>query len=181
MGKLLRGFIGVCDRISRACGIMAGIMMLAGLALILGEIVVRTLFSKTLYITEEYTGYLMVALTFLGLSYTLKERGHIRMAFLPSVLKGRPRLVVDLYAFAVGLFFCVLVTASTAAFFWDSVVAGSRSMQLSGTYLAVPQFFLPLGMSLMGLQFLAEFCRAALKLAAGETDDQDFEPTSLGR
>jgi hypothetical protein len=49
-------------------------------------------------------------------------------------------------------------------FFWDSVVNESRSMHVSETYLAIPQFFMPFGALLMTLQFLSEFLKAAALL-----------------
>ena len=55
-------------------GWMAGIMMIIALVLTVAEIIIRTGFSKTLYITDEYSGYLMAMLTFCGLAYTLRER-----------------------------------------------------------------------------------------------------------
>lgn len=174
-------FIRLCDRLAQACGITAGIMMLVGLALILIEIVLRTLFSATLYITEEYTGYLMVGITFLALSYTLREKGHIRMVFLHTILKGKARIALDIYAFAAGLALCAVVTATTTLFFWDSVVSQSRSMQISATYLAIPQFFMPLGAFLMTLQFAAELGRSIIRLRSENVGEQEVESSALGR
>lgn len=174
-------FIRLCDRLSQACGIIAGIMMLVGIALVLMEIVIRTLFSMTLYITEEYTGYLMVAITFLGLSYTLKEKGHIRMGFLHTVLKGKARIALDIYAFATGLVFCAIITTTTTGFFWDSVVSQSRSMQISETYLAIPQLFMTLGALVLALQFAAELGRSILRLYSAGGEEREVESSALGR
>ncbi len=174
-------FVRLCDRLSHACGIIAGILMLAGLALIIMEVLFRTLFSKTLYITEEYTGYLMAAITFLALSYTLKEKGHIRMAFLHTVLKGKARIALDIYAFTMGLVFCSVITVTTGSFFWDSVVSKSQSMQISGTYLAIPQFVMPLGAFVMALQFAAEIGRSILQIRSASGEEQEVESSFLGR
>ncbi|SFR13219.1 TRAP transporter small permease subunit [Desulfoscipio geothermicus] len=173
--------VRLCDRLSHACGMVAGLMMLVGLALILVEIVIRTLFSMTLYITEEYTGYIMVAITFLALAYTLKEKGHIRMIFLHTVLKGRARVALDIYAFAVGLALSALITMTTFQFFWDSVVSQSRSMQISETYLAIPQFFMPFGAFVLTLQFAAELGRSLLRLRTGVVGEEEVESGALGR
>jgi len=174
-------FIHLCDRLSQAGGVLSGVMMIFGILLVLAEIIARTFFSKTLYITEEYTGYLMCALTFLALAYTLKDKGHIRMVFLHTLLKGKPRVVLDIYAFAVGLLFCSVLTVTTSLFFWDSVVNNSRSMQISETYLAIPQFFMPLGALILTLQFAAEMGRSILRLRSGRLDDGETESSALGR
>lgn len=177
----MKKIIQACDFLSDAGGMIAGIMMIVGMLLVLIEIILRTLFSMTLYITEEYSGYLMAAMTFLGLAYTLKEKGHIRMVFLHTVFKGKSRIILDIYAYAVGLIFCCLLTFSTFEFFWDSVVNNSRSMQISETYLAIPQFFLPLGSFLMMIQFAAEMFRSILHLRLGILDEVQTESNALGR
>ena len=51
-----------------------------------------------------------------------------------------------------------------ALFFWDSVATRSQSIQISATYLAIPQFFMPLGAGMLSLQFLAELLRSILIL-----------------
>ncbi len=174
-------FARLCEGISRASGVIAGIMMLAGLSLVMIEILIRTLFSMTLYITEEFTGYLMVGITFLALAYTLNEKGHIRMVFLHTVLKGRARALLDIYAYAAGLAFSSVITFTTACFFWDSVVLQSRSMQISGTYLAIPQFFMPLGAFVMTLQFAAHLGRSIVRLRTAAGEDRGIESSALGR
>ena len=171
------------DRLSAVFGgVLAGVMLCAGLALIVAEIVARSAFDHTLFVTEEYAGYLMCGLTFCALAYTLRERGHIRMTFLLKVVKGRPRIYLDIVCFAVGLAFCIGLTYYTALFFWDSVVNRSQSMQISETYLAIPQFFMPLGAVLMAFQFLAEILRSIV-LLQGDADDLALqeESAALGR
>lgn len=177
MEKIVRLF----DRISEVFGMIAGVMMLSGLTLVIAEIVARALFDKTLYITEEYTGYLMVAITFLGLASTLKNKGHIRMVFLHKLVTGKARILLDIYAFTIGLVIFTIITITTTNFFWDSVVSQTRSMQISETYLAVPQSMMPLGSFVVTLQFAAELMRSILKLRAGDMEKEEMESEALGR
>jgi TRAP-type C4-dicarboxylate transport system permease small subunit len=170
------------DRLSAWGGVAAGGMLCAGLLLVVGEILFRTVFSRTLFIAEEYSGYLMCGLTFSALAYTLREKGHIRMTFLLKVVHGRSRIFLDIVCFAVGLVFSASLTYFTALFFWDSVVSGSQSMQISETYLAIPQFFMPFGALLMSFQFLAEILRAITMLKEGADNLYTRqESISLGR
>ena len=161
---IMKRLIKIIDALSGANGWLAGIMTVLALILVITEIVWRTGFSKTIYISDEYSGYLMTMITFCGLAYTLRERGHIRMMMLPHFIKGRARIIFDMVCFVVGFIFCVAFTWFTFVFFWDSYVNGSRSMHVSETYLAVPQFFMPLGAALMTLQFFAEFLKAIARL-----------------
>ena len=174
-------FVRFCDRLSVLCGIAAGVLMVASTLLVLVEIVVRSAFSKTLYITEEYSGYLMAAMTFLALAYTLKDKSHIRMTFLHTLVKGRARIWVDIFAFTAGFAFSAVLTYTCADFFWDAVATSSRSMQISQTYLAIPQFFMPFGTLVMTLQFAGEAIRSILLLRSGDIDAVETESTLLGR
>lgn len=155
----MKKIVNLIDGISGFTGWMAGIMMVVALALTVAEIVARTGFSKTLYIADEFSGYLMAMLTFCGLAYTLRERGHIRMMMLPHFIKGRNRVIFNMVCYVVGFAFCIALTWFTSEFFWDSVISESKSMHLSETYLAIPQAFMPFGALLMTLQFLAEFLK----------------------
>lgn len=177
----MESFVRMCDKLSVACGVASGVLMVISTLLVLAEIVMRGVFSKTLYITEEYSGYLMAALTFLALAYTLKDKSHIRMTFLHTIAKGKAKLWLDVFAFSVGFAFCALLTYTTGEFFWDAVVTKSRSMQISQTYLAIPQFFMPLGTGVMMLQFVAEIMRTILLLRTGNVDAVEAESSMLGR
>ena len=178
----MKRFIRFIDRLSLAGGWLSGLMVCLGLALVVTEILTRSIFNSTLYIAEEYSGYMMCGLTFCALAYTLREKGHIRMTFLHKVVEGRPRLLLDLVCFAIGIIFSFGLVYHTSLFFWDSVVTQSQSMQISETYLAVPQFALPVGALLLALQFISEFFKTVLMLK-DDTEGLDIisESGDLGR
>ena len=174
-------FIRLIDKTSFVAGVIAGAMMLIGVLLVLTEIIVRALFDSTLYITEEYSAYIMVAITFLGLAYTLKEKGHIRMVFLHKFIKGKARNYLDLYAYIVGFIVFALITITTTNFFLDSLTTGSRSMQISKTYLAIPQSLMPLGSLLVSLQLAAEALKTMIRIQKGEMPEDETDSQELGR
>ena len=70
----------------------------------------------------------------------MRDKGHIRMTFLRSAISPRAKVILDMICFVIGFLFCIGLTYLTFRFFWDSVVSGSRSMQISETPLAIPQF-----------------------------------------
>ena len=155
----MKKLINLIDNLSGIGGWVAGILMAVALVISVSEIIFRSFLNSTLYVADEYTGYLMAMLTFAGLAYTLRERGHIRMMFLPHFIKGRAHVIFNMVCFIIGFLFCVGLTSFTWEFFWDSVVSESQSMQISETYLAIPQAFLPVGSLLLTLQFAAEFLK----------------------
>jgi len=173
--------ITIIDKFSIFGGALSGIMIFLSLILIVAEIITRTIFNGTLYVAEEYSGYLMCCLTFLALGITLRDKGHIRMTFLHNILKKSKRiLVLDMVCYVIGFAFSICITYFLAMFFWDSVVSNSRSMQISETYLAIPQFFMPFGSFILALQFLSEFLKDHMALKTGKIE-VIAEDKSLGR
>lgn len=179
----MTAIIRVIDKVSSAFGIIAGFTMIFAVILILTEVIVRTVFNSTIYITQEYTGYFMVAITLFGLAYTLKEKGHIRLTFLHKIIKpGRGRTILDIYAFICGLIIFIILTYATTNFFLSTYQSGTTSMHITKTHLAIPQFALPLGTFIMTLQFLSEILKSIIKLQTGEFDEEeDPETEALGR
>ena len=178
----MKRIIKVIDAVSGFGGSLSGIMLCVGLALVSAEIILRSFFNSTLFITEEYSGYLMCGLSFCALGYTLREKGHIRMTLLHRAITGRARLVMDTACCIVGFLFSVMLTCYTGQLFWDSVLTESQSMQISETYLAVPQFFMPFGAFILALQFLSEVLKSILVLR-GDTSGLTIheEIKDLGR
>jgi TRAP-type C4-dicarboxylate transport system permease small subunit len=175
-------FARIIDRITGFFGGVAGVFILLGVGLIITEIIARAGFSSTIYITAEYTAYFMVAITLLGLAIGLRDKSHIRVTLIHGIVKeGKPRFILDLISFIIGFIVFIFVTYAFIMFFWDAVVTGSRSMQLTRTYLAIPRFTLVLGSFLMTLQFLAEIIKLILAYRKGELDERESESSMLGR
>lgn len=177
--------VRIIDKISDVFGLLAGFLMGLGVVLILIEVVMRSVFNSTIYITQEYSGYFMAAITFFGLAYTLKEHGHIRLTFLHRIVKpGRGRVILDIYTFIIGLIVFGVVTYATFKFFLGSLTSGTQSLQLTKTYLAIPQSVMPLGSLLITLQFIAEILKSIIRLQTGDFENLDgdqLETEGLGR
>lgn len=134
----------IIDKTSDIFGVIAGVTMVLGVILVLTEVVVRSVFDSTIYITQEYMGYFMVSITLLGLAYTLKEKGHIRLTFLHKFIKpGKGRVILDMITFICGLIIFIIITYATFKFFLSTYSSGTRSMHITKTYPAIPQFAMP--------------------------------------
>jgi len=174
--------VRIIDKISNIFGIIAGIFMILGTVLIVTEVIVRSVFDSTIYITAEYSAYFMVAVTLFGLAIAMKDKAHIRVTLLHGTVKtGKPRFILDLYTFIIGFIVSLFITYSLNAFFWNSFVTGSKSMQLTNTYLAIPQSALVIGSFLLSLQLFAEILRMIIKWKNDELDETTEESKMLGR
>src|SRR5690625_1289367 len=153
--------VRIIDKISSVFSILAGISMLSIVALILTEIIARSVFHETIYIGSEYSAYFMVAISFLALGNTLKEKGHIRIDLFNKIIKeGKPQIFMDILAFTVGLVVFFLITIATMKLVWEAGITGLQSNTVSETYLFIPQSAIPLGSLVVFLQFFAEIVKS---------------------
>lgn len=163
----MKKIVKFIDMLSLLGSTLSGIFIFASASLVTLEIILR-FFKRTLYITDEYSGYFMCAISFTALAITLKENEHIRISFLIDFLDKKYKKGLLLHAFCnfVGLFISLFLLKFTFNYFWDSVMTGSRSMSVAATYIAIPKFFMPLGCLLLAFQFVSELLKDILLISS---------------
>ncbi len=126
-------------------------------SLILTYEVVMRYFLKIATIWEiESAIYLGVLATFMGAAYGLKDGAHINIDLVIRVLSPRARRGLEIITSSLAVIFCVYVAYKGWELFWEAFSKGWRSESLWGPPLAIPYLFLPLGMTLLSLQFLIQ-------------------------
>jgi TRAP-type C4-dicarboxylate transport system permease small subunit len=152
-----RGVFGrLVSRIVETGAALSGIAVLLILALVCVEVVMRQGFNRSTMIADEIGGYLNVAVVFLGMAYTLREGGFIRVEILYERLAGSFRRAADLFSIVVSLAFTVALgwyLALHVAYAWQH---GTRANSVLQTPEWLPQSVTVLGCILLALQ-LASF------------------------
>jgi tripartite ATP-independent transporter DctM subunit len=95
MSKLISGISTWSARVAIAANMLI-------LVLILAEIAVRAVFGTSLLITVEATSWLLLAMTSLGMAWTLKEGGHVSIDLLTAQAPVRVKTSVALLVHIVG-------------------------------------------------------------------------------
>ena len=120
MGSVVRGL----EFLSEAGGYVAGAVCVFLTALIAVAVISRRVFNAPLLITEEISGYMMLAIVFLGLAYTMKAEGHIRVDILLSSVPPGSRAVLETIATLLALGFAGLLFAEPGGWFPNSIRRG---------------------------------------------------------
>jgi len=149
-----------------ACEAALVIMML----LITAEVAVRSLFNYSLQFTDELSGYLLVVVTFLGIS--LKEGAVFRVDFLYRRLAERVRTALELVFRVLALVFAVLLDYQVIRLVVSSYERDVTAPTLLATPLYVPQIIMPVGVSLMVLLQFVGVCEQLSGLFAGRRDER---------
>ncbi len=159
---MIQRLLGWIDKGSRFGAWLSALAMLVTVALISVEIGARSLFKSSTLIADEYSGYLMVAVVMLGISYTFVEGGHIRINILTSRLSGQSARVLDAVVSLAAFLMCAFFLYHSVLMVYDSFSYDMRADSLSETPIFIPQIMIVVGFFLLTLQVAAYFIRRLL-------------------
>ena len=155
LSKAAEAFAAVMARVSLWAGYAAALCIVAMTALIGVEVIGRTLFRASTMVADEMSGYLNTAVVFLGLSYSLREGGFIRIELLYNRLAGPAKRVARWGIGLVSLAYMVIVVIYMARHVAYSYEQGIRSTDMAETPLFLPQSVVLAGSIILALQLLA--------------------------
>jgi len=165
------GGTGAPRRLLDGLYLLSGVLAAAFLAAIAVLILAQILGRMAGYAVDstELSGFFMAASTFLGLAFTFREGGHIRVGLVVSRLAGRRRQAVELW--------CCLATAALMAYIaWRAALFAWESYEfhdVSPGLLAMP-FWIPQSAMAAGLVVLAiALVDAAVAVARGRDAGYD--------
>ena len=167
MRPIIKIIEGISETVS---GYLQGFVLCVLMALILVEVATRYVMQNPLSVAEEYGGYMLVAITYIGLAYTWKKRTHVRVEFLVEKMPRKVRLVLRLVTLVMAAVFSVFMVVASVQLVQESFMFGDRSGSWLRTPLAWPQMVLILGSVLLFLQLFVEVIKAVHNIKTGEED-----------
>ncbi len=130
------------------------------MVLVMVEVMSRYLLQSPLSIAEELGGYFLVSITFMGLAYTWKEGGHVRVELFVNMLPQKLQAWLRFFTLIMATTFCVPLIAGSYQMVHDSLLFEARSGSWLRTPLAYPQSILFIGSLLLLIQFIAEIIKS---------------------
>jgi len=158
----------IIDRIAYLGGFFAGWLVPLMMMLVVVDVFMRYVMNRPLMVSDEISAYMLVALSFFGLAYTWREKGHVRVEILVKWLPPGIYGWVRLLGLVLTLIF--MIEMDLAAY---KMVAYALQMNLrSSTWLMFPLFWPQLtvliGFVMLTLLLVVDIARAAVKVRAGE-------------
>src|SRR5919198_4318120 len=131
-----------------------GVLMLAGVAICISNVVARYAFGYALFWAEEVMVFLTIWGVFLGAAAATYERSHLNMDLFSNTFRGRA-------VYALNASITVVLVAACAFMVWQSWQVVSLFYQggVKSVSAGVPKWIahaaLPVGFALMALAVLA--------------------------
>jgi len=164
-------FVRITDGLTVITGWVAA-LCLVGAALIVTEaVIVRKLLGISTIWQIEASVFLLIFTVFVGASFVQKNEHHLNVDLVIIHLSPRTR---EITLIVVSIISCIL-TAILAWYawpmWWETVVQNEHSESLWGPPLWIPFLFLPLGMTLLFLQYIVFIGRKIERLRKGEIEE----------
>jgi TRAP-type C4-dicarboxylate transport system permease small subunit len=118
---------------------------------------------------DEMASYLLIAIVFLGLAQNIRTNGHIRIDVITNLLRPRAHLILEVFAFAVGIVFSVvLIWGAWTRFdnFWTRHTLSDSPLMTPLWMAMVP---VVVGAGVLGLAAVWGFVVSLHALLAGAT------------
>lgn len=102
----------------------------------------------------EFTGFFLVAASFLGLAYTLRAGGHIRVSLLIRRLTGQRRRWIEVWCLGFSALLCGYFAWHALLLVRDSLLFGEMSYGIIAVPLWIPQIGMALGLVILIIALL---------------------------
>jgi TRAP-type transport system small permease protein len=161
LNSLIEGIAGLGGYLS---GWLVPIMMV----LVVVEVFMRYVLQRPLMVADEFSAYMLVALSFIGLAYTWRQGGHVRITVVVSRMSRKPANGVRV-AGLIAIFVFMIAMDQSA---YRMVRYALQMNMKSSTFLMVPLFWPQLtvliGFVLLTLVVGLDIIQAIAKIRAGK-------------
>ncbi len=114
----------VITMVSKFLDKIAGWIMVATMALIVGNILLRSFLKQPILGTYEYAGFLTALIIGLSLAYCAVQNGHIAVTFIAERFSRGVQYVIDVVIGIISFIFLSLATWHTGKYAYSMVLSG---------------------------------------------------------
>jgi TRAP-type C4-dicarboxylate transport system permease small subunit len=145
--------------------------ILVGLVLVVAiEVVLRNTVGVSLQFMEEVSSYLLVLITFLAFSVSLRDGALFRVDVLSERLPNFTRNILQIVLDFVSISIVVILLHATSLHAWSSFSRGTISPTKLSLPLWIPQLVMPIGLIFVLLMLVAGISEVVHRLRGGQND-----------
>ncbi|MBW2481299.1 MAG: TRAP transporter small permease [Deltaproteobacteria bacterium] len=144
-------------------------LCLVGAALIVTEaVVVRKILGISTIWQIEASVFLLILVVFAGAPFVQKNEHHLNVDLVIIHLAPRTREITLIIVSIISCLIAAVLAWYAWPMWWETVVGNQHSESLWGPPLWIPYLFLPLGMTLLFLQYIVYISNKIVNLKKGD-------------
>ena len=170
MKTVFQIFVRIIDGLTYITGWVAALCLVAAALIVTEAVIVRKLLGISTIWQIEASVFLLIFTVFVGAPFVQKNEHHLNVDLVIIHLSPRTR---EITLIVVSIISCIL-TAILAWYawpmWWETITHNEHSESLWGPPLWIPYLFLPLGMTLLFLQYIVFIGRKIERLRQGDVE-----------
>jgi TRAP-type C4-dicarboxylate transport system permease small subunit len=165
-------FVRITDGMTVITGWVAALCLVVAALIVTEAVIVRKLLGISTIWQIEASVFLLIFTVFVGAPFVQKNEHHLNVDLVIIHLSPRTR---ELTLIVVSIMSCIL-TAILAWYawpmWWETAINNEHSESLWGPPLWIPFLFLPLGMTILFMQYIVFIGRQIERLRRGEIEEK---------
>ena len=169
LGKILALVI---EGLTHLTGWIAALSLVAAAVVVTEGVIVRKLFGISTIWQIEASVYLLIFTVFSGAAFVQKSEHHLNVDLVVIHLSPKTREVTLIIVSIISCMIAAVLAWYAWPMWWETVVNNEHSESLWGPPLWIPYFFLPLGMTILFLQYILYIRKKITALRSGEYKEE---------
>jgi TRAP-type C4-dicarboxylate transport system permease small subunit len=158
----------ILEKIAYLGGYYSGWLVPLMMVLVVVEVFMRYVLHQPLMVADEFSAYMLVAVSYLGTAYTWRQGGHVRVTVLVSRLSSR----VSSWMRLTGLILVFIFMIELDRVSYKMITYALQINLRSSTWLMFPLFWPQLtvfvGFVLLTLLLVVDIVQTFIRIRAGE-------------
>ncbi len=172
MKKLGRILNRIIDGLTYLTGWTAALCLVSAAIIVTEAVLVRKILGISTIWQIEASVYLLMFTVFAGAPFVQKNEHHLNVDLVIIHLSPRTREIVLIIVSIITCLLAALLAWYAWPMWWDAVVRNEHSESLWGPPLWIPYLFLPLGMTLLFLQYIVGIRDKIVNLKKGDITEE---------
>jgi TRAP-type C4-dicarboxylate transport system permease small subunit len=167
--------------LSELAGYASAVLILISMLVVCYGVLLRYFFGVSTVWQLELSTYFLMFAAFVGGAYGLRHGDHVNLSLIVDRLPAKTRLYVKLIASILGFVFIAVVAVIAYFLWWETTEAGRTSGTAWNVPLTYPYLIVPLGMTLIALQYLVIVVELIQRIRTGDYAADEGEDLEGGQ
>ena len=168
MKRLARIAAWIIDAMTNLTGWIAALCLVAAALIVTEAVIVRKIFGISTVWQTEASIFLLMFVVFTGAPFVQKNEHHLNVDLVIIHLSPRAREWTIIVVSIISAILAAVLAWYAWPMWWETVVNKEHSESLWSPPLWIPYLFLPLGMTVLFLQYILYIRQKILALKKGE-------------
>lgn len=164
-------WVRAINGISELSGFISGFLIFIAALIVVYQVLIRYFIGASTIWQTEISIYMLIFATFVGGAYGLKHDSHVGIDVITEMMPDRGKSIMKIITSIVSMILAIIVAWKGWEMWYEALVNNWHSSTVWGPPLKYPYFILPLGMTLITLQFLVIIYEEFVSLRKSSDDE----------